>query len=339
MDSKMLLPSPATAMTQAFRVQRTTVVTAATRAERERFMPTMLRPDRAPDRPSRGVMPDDPAPTYALDMALPVNGRARAWVAACLLLGVALTALVDADLGGGLVGGPVVTLATVVSAYLVGAWMPPVLATLTSLAAAAILTAANQVADPGRYTAANDLFFFAVLVGCVALAGNLVTARAAQVRELRALSAVREEQRTRELEAARLEERTRVDAGVTRAMMQRMSALVVQASGVRREHASIRDREAVARVESGGRETLEELREVLGSLDSPLEKPTARAEEPTTPARREPGLGWVDVLVGCSGIPVAVECVATSASRVRRSPTSSPAWPSAFPWSGAAPTR
>jgi signal transduction histidine kinase len=88
--------------------------------------------------------------------------------------------------------------------------------------------------------------------------------------------------------------------------------LVVQASGVRREGAWARDREAVARVESGGRETLEELREVLGSMDGPIER---TAEPARTPAAPEPGLGWVDVLVGCSGIPVAVECVTTATSR------------------------
>ncbi len=235
----------------------------------------------------------------------------RTWVAPCLLLGVAGTALVDAELGGRLVGGLVLTLGTVVGSYLVGAWLVPALATLTSLAVVAMLTAANQLADPGRYTAANDFFFFAVLVGGVALAGNLVSARAAQVRELRKLSAIREEQRAREIEAARLEERTRVDAGVTRSMMQRMSALVVQVSGVRREGASHRDRDAVARVEAGGRETLEELREVLGAFGAPADSPDRAS---AAPERQEPDLGWVDLVVGCSGIPVAVECVSSSAT-------------------------
>jgi signal transduction histidine kinase len=243
--------------------------------------------------------------------------RWRTWLALGLLLAVAGLALVDAELGGWLVGGPVLTMATVVAAYLAGAWLPPALAGVTSLGAVAMLTAANQLADPGRYTAANDFFFFAVLVGGVALAGNLVSARARQVKELRALSAIREEQRTRELEAARLEERTRVDAGVSRAMMQRLSALVVQAAGVRRERASRRDRDAVARVEAGGRETLDELREVLGTLHEPPPAPSAAPGPGELPRSRtlEPPIGWVDVLVACSGLPVAVECVVTITSR------------------------
>jgi signal transduction histidine kinase len=237
----------------------------------------------------------------------------RPWLAPCLLLGVGMVALVDAALGGDLVGGVAVLVVTVVASYLVGARQPRAAAAVISGSAAVMLTVANQVADPGRYSAANDLFFFAVLVGGVALAGNLVSARAAQVRELRTLSAIRAEQRVREVEAARLEERTRLDAGVTRAMMQRMSAVVVQAAGVRREGAHARDRHAVALVESGGRATLQELREVLGSLHAPAD---LLDEQPAdTPEPQRTGLGWVDVVVGCSGIPVAVECVASSASQ------------------------
>src|SRR4051812_18902153 len=115
----------------------------------------------------------------------------RVWVAAILLPGIALVALADAALGGRVVATPLLTLGTVVAAYLVGAWLAPRPAILVLSGAAVLLTAANQRADAGHYTAANDLFFFAVLVAGLGLAGNLISARAAQVRELRTLTDVR----------------------------------------------------------------------------------------------------------------------------------------------------
>jgi signal transduction histidine kinase len=242
-----------------------------------------------------------------------VFGRGtRAWVAPALLLGVSLAAMLVALLGGDLVDNPAFTVAMVVSSYLVGAWLRPVPGALTCLGAVAALTVANQQTDAGRYSAANDFFFFAVLVGGVALAGELITARAAQVRDLRRLSAVRETQRAVELQAARLEERTRIDAGITRSMMQRMSALVVQAAGVRREGSAGPARDGVARMEAAGRATLDDLREVLGSLREP---PDPAPEEPAPPIPAEAPLGWVDALVGLSGVPVAFECVTGAAAQ------------------------
>ncbi len=236
----------------------------------------------------------------------------RAWVAPALLLGISVAAVLVAVLGGDLVDNPAFTVAMVVSAYLVGAWLRPVPGALTCLGAVAALTVANQQADAGRYSAANDFFFFAVLVGGLALAGELITARAAQVRDLRRLTAVRETQRAAELQAARLEERTRIDAGITRSMMQRMGALVVQASGVRREGAAGPAREGVARMEAAGRATLDDLREVLGSLREPVEPAPPEAAPPVT---AEPPVGAVDLLVGLCGVPVAFECVASAAAQ------------------------
>jgi signal transduction histidine kinase len=265
-------------------------------------------------------MPDDPAPLYARGMAFGRSIPAREWVVPAMLLGISVAAFLTALLGGDLVDNPVFTVAMVVSSYLVGARLRPVPGALTCLGAVTALTAANQLADAGRYSAANDFFFFAVLVGGVALAGELVTARATQVRDLRRLSAIRETQRAVEVQAARLEERNRIDAGITRSMMQRMGALVVQAAGVRREGTAGPARDGVARMEAAGRATLDDLRDVLGSLREPQDLPP---EEPIATTTTAAPLDGVDVLVGLCGVPVAFECIASAAAQ-------GPAWANAL---------
>lgn len=240
----------------------------------------------------------------------------RPSVAIGLLLAATLGPLLDAGLGGRLVGSPVDTLAAVVAGYLVGAWVRPSLAAAADLAGAVSLATANQLAEPGHYTFANDLFFFALVVGGPTLGGALVTARRRQVRELRALARVRARQHDDEVRAARLEEHSRLEAGVTQALMQRLGALVVQASGVRREPEADRVRAAASRMEQLGRATLDDLREVIGSLrtsESQSEPTTEQA--PETPPPVEPPLGWLDVLVAGSGLPLAVEAVTTASSR------------------------
>jgi signal transduction histidine kinase len=247
-------------------------------------------------------------------------GWARGWIGqgggllGLLLLAIAsLVPLVDALAGGTFVGDPVDTLLVAAAASLVGAGLRPLAAVVPCAAATALLTIANQVVHPGQYSAANDLFFFAALVGGPALAGGIVSARSGQVRELRRLSRLRAEQSEAELRAARLAEHNRVDEAVTQSMVQRMSGLVVQASGARSGAGPAEVRDALGRLEEAARSALDNLRDALGSLRSPTEGLAPPAEEPTSPVTPVPApLGPLDVLVACCGVPVAFEAVASA---------------------------
>ena len=159
----------------------------------------------------------------------------RPLAAVTLLVVTACGPLLDVVVGTNLMDTPVTVLVAVAAGFAAGAWLRPVPAALGCAVDACLLTLASQVADPGAYPVADDLFFFTMLVGGPALGGALVTARRDQVRELRRLSAVRAEQRAAQVRAARLEERNRLDAGVVQGLVQRMGALVVQASGAARE--------------------------------------------------------------------------------------------------------
>lgn len=232
-----------------------------------------------------------------------------------LLVLAAGGALVGALLGGRLVGEPVDTVLVAVAAGLVGAGLRWVVAGPSCLAGAVVLTAANQLSSRDQYSASNDLFFFAVLLGGPALAGALVTAQARQVAQLRRLAQVRAGQREAELRAARLDEHNRVETTLTQSMMQRMSGLVVQAAGARTGPGATEVRAALRRIEETGRATLDDLREALGSLRSP-EEDLSGAQDPDSAAAPVPApLGALDVLVASCGIPVAVEAVAGAGSR------------------------
>ena len=241
---------------------------------------------------------------------------------------LALTAcgpLLDLMAGTALMDTPVTVLVAVAAGFAAGAWLRPVLAALGSAVDACLLTLASQVADPGAYPVADDLFFFTMLVGGPALGGALVTARRDQVRELRRLSAVRAEQRAAQVRAARLEERNRLEAGVVQGLVQRMGALVVQASGAAREPSADETPAALDRMEESARGALTEMREVLGALRSPEageseDDPDLREDEATAPqASTNRSVTWADLVVGCCGAPLAFEAVVGAAAR-------GPAW-------------
>ena len=245
--------------------------------------------------------------------------------AVTLLVLTACGPLLDVVVGTNLMDTPVTVLVAVAAGFAAGAWLRPVPAALGCAVDACLLTLASQVADPGAYPVADDLFFFTMLVGGPALGGALVTARREQVRELRRLSAVRAEQRAAQVRAARLEERNRLDAGVVQGLVQRMGALVVQASGAAREPGAAETPAALDRMEENARDALTEMRGVLGALRSPEPgepegHPDLRDDEPHSPP---PSTGWPvswgDVVVGCCGVPLAFEAVVGAAAR-------GPAW-------------
>ena len=239
----------------------------------------------------------------------------RRLAAVTLLAVTACGPLLDLAVGTNLMDTPATVLVAVAAGFAAGAWLRPIPAALGCLVDAWLLTLASQVADPGAYPVADDLLFFTMLVGGPALGGALVTARREQVRELRRLSAVRAEQREAQVRTARLEERNRLDAGVVAELVQRMGALVVQASGAARDPGAAETPAALDRMEENARAALTEMRDVLGELRSPepgetgghtdLHEDMASETRPST----NRSLAWSDLVVGCSGVPLAFEAV------------------------------
>ncbi len=241
---------------------------------------------------------------------------ARRPLAAVTLLAVtACGPLLDVVFGTNVMDTPVTVLVAVAAGFAAGAWLRPVPAAVGCAVDACLLTLASQVADPGAYPVADDLFFFTLIVGGPALGGALVTARRDQVRELRRLSAVRAEQRATEVRAARLEERNRLDADVVEGLVQRMGALVVQASGAARDPGAAETPAALDRMEENARGALTEMRDVLGALRSPEPgEPDGHTdlhedEAPVTRPRANRSVTWSDLVVGCCGVPLAFEAV------------------------------
>ena len=154
--------------------------------------------------------------------------------------------------------------------YLAGAWLRPVLAA-TCLPGRSVRADGRQ---PGRRVPLHRTERPVLLrrpAGCEPRWRAPCSPPApAQVRQLRAVTELRQAQRATEVRTAALEERNRVEAEVTQALMQRIGAVVVQVSGARVHP----DREAMVRIEQAGRAALDDLRTALGSLRAGDPPPT-----------------------------------------------------------------
>lgn len=185
------------------------------------------------------------------------------------LLGICALLLGDSIAGGMMLSGLIAPLFVVAGvAFVAGGRVAPKWLTPATMASAALLTAANQIADPGAFSTANDAIFFAALVGVPASAGSLLATRSRQVLEQRRL--IDEVGRLQDLavRAARAAEAERVERAVDHALAGR---LVTITGGIR--HAlAIAETEppavpaALATVETTSRQALSELRAVLGVL-------------------------------------------------------------------------
>ena len=225
---------------------------------------------------------------------------------------VLLSALValqlgDALRGGGLVGTPILVLASALAGYLVGVTNRWPVALGAVLAAVPALTWAHQLADPGAYPVADDVMFSLLSVGVPAVCGAVVRGRAAQVRELRRVAALLDAQRGAEVRSARLEERNRLEIRLHRGFSEQVAAIAMRAEGaVGAEAEAVR--QALIDVERAARASLDELRDVLGSLrDEPEVNravPLPRRDAPSEP------VGHGDLAVGVVvGAMLAVESV------------------------------
>jgi len=246
----------------------------------------------------------------------PSISRRRAAFAVATSGAVVLLALGDAAFGSGrAIDSPVLLLASAVTAYLLGAWAPLVVAGGVVLVGDLALTVANQLGNPGDYPVADDLTFFLLVLGGPAVAGASLVRRAAQVGELGLLSARLTAQRRDDLRAARIEEQQRIELQVHQRLVEQMGAIALRAEGAQRSSSATVRRLALRDVEATARAGLTDLREVLGVLREPE---VFDHDLPAQPAARRTAArpGWYDVAlaVGC-GSAIAVESVVRDLGR------------------------
>ncbi len=205
----------------------------------------------------------------AVLFAAPVAVRRR-WPGGALVLCSAIAAL-QAFLGGDLSAANGVLLVPAVLAYSDGAWLDlrRSLAALflgAGLFGGFVLQSAAAPLSAG--TIATDLLFLALLLTAPWFVGRLARERgrrAAAFGELAAQAATEREQRER---AAITEERIRIGRELQDIIAHSVSAMVIQAGGARRALASSpqQARESILNVEETGRQTLADLRRLLGML-------------------------------------------------------------------------
>lgn len=244
-------------------------------------------------------------------MALRSGVGAGGLSAAGVLL-LAAVQLADALRGGALVSSPPLMLLTVAAGYLLGLTNRVPVVALCATGAAALLTWAWQVEDPGGYPVLDDFVFALLAVGAPASAGAVVRLRAAQVHELDRLTARLTEQRADQVRLARLQERARVEARLHRGFGEQVAAIVMRAESAHGADEATA-RAALSDVEDAARAGLEQLREALGDLD-PV-SPTPPAEPPTPDPGRDARVHRVDIALAVTcAVAVAVETVVSPAA-------------------------
>jgi signal transduction histidine kinase len=254
------------------------------------------------------------------DSRLPYSSSVglRGVLAACLLVGGAVGCWVDALAHGGLIDAPPALLVVAILGYAVGAWTSTSWALATVTVAAAVLTAANQVAAPGEYHPVDDVFFFLVVVGGPAVAGAAITARRRQVHELTDQTVRLIAQRDAAIRAGRLQEQNRVGVELHRDIAEQFGAVLMRAEGAQRRGSSEELARALADVETTARASLDLLRAALGSLrEPPVPSPSPAPAIPRPVAKRP---DWRDLALALvCGVAIAAEAVWSDSSR-------GPAW-------------
>lgn len=230
------------------------------------------------------TIPAEPAAlaTTALLVAAPLAVR-RAHpvpVLAAVLLGQLLQAALGSGLPGGLAGFLVVVLAVYTAAASTA--LPRALAALAaSLLAVGAVVAFSGDARPGNF----------VYAGCVSLAAWLAGRAARLAGERSALLAERKA----------MQERSRIAGELHDVVSHHVTAIVVRASAERRSMGDTAAAQVLSDVEREGRETLQELRRLLGVL---------RVDDVSAvPVAPQPGLGELGDLVSSSaarGVPATL---------------------------------
>jgi signal transduction histidine kinase len=229
-----------------------------------------------------GRDPDVLANVLALAMTLPIAFRRRSPVPvlAIVLLATILAALTGPSSGVGL--------GVLIAIYSVAAHadrrQSVVALTVTMIAVAVVVTLVIVSSDPGLPPAIVPvgLVLVWVIVFAVWLLGDLVRSRGEAVEELRQRNAELVVEREENARLAVADERARIARELHDAVAHSLSVMVVQAGAARRaletaepggEVAAERARVALAAIETTGRDTLGEMRRVVGALRPPGDQP------------------------------------------------------------------
>jgi signal transduction histidine kinase len=228
------------------------------------------------------------------------------------LLGLVLTAAllwVDALAGGNLAGSTPALLAMAALAVAAGLRSRRLPLLVAGSASAALLAWADQIGSPDQFSVANDGVFYAVAIFAPGLVGWLIADRNRQLAELDRQRQQLQGRRRAAVQLARLEEQELIGRRIDLTLSDRFRDIVAGAGRLAGAHgdgqdAEVRDR--LASIESGAREALTELRELLGDLQ--VATPASRVEPapgvPPIPRRRADP---VDVLLVFATVPLAVE--------------------------------
>lgn len=253
-----------------------------------------------------GREPDLLANVLSLAMTLPIAFRRRRPV---LVLAITVLATILATLTGPSSG---VGLGVLIATYSVAAHADRrqslAALTFTMIAVAVVVILVLASTDPGLPPAIYPIGLVLVwmIVGAVWLLGDLVRSRGEAVAELRQRNEELEAEREENARLAVADERARIARELHDAVAHSLSVMVVQAGAARRaletaepggEVAAERARGALATIEATGRDTLGEMRRVVGAL-------RRTGDEPYEP---QPSLDELDRLLTTvreAGLPV-----------------------------------
>jgi signal transduction histidine kinase len=227
--------------------------------------------------------------------AAPILCRGK-WPGAALVACAAVAAA-QAPLGGDILGGMTGTLLPpLVLSYTAGARLGLRRGLISMAAAVALLEAgvvvSNQVTQPNNYgSLEGDMIGFAAVVVVPWCIGRMVRERADRAAAFGELTARIEQERVRRERVAVEEERVRIGRELHDIIAQNVSAIIVQAGGVRQLISSDpgRAHDSIFAIEEAGREALTDLRRTLRLLH------TGEDRGELAP---QPGLGQLDELLG-----------------------------------------
>jgi signal transduction histidine kinase len=197
----------------------------------------------------------------------------RKWPGAALVACAAVAAA-QAPLGGDILGGMTGTLLPpLVLSYTAGRRLGLRLALMSMAAAVALLEAgvvvSNQVTQPNHYgSLEGDMIGFAAVVVAPWCIGRMVRERADRATAFGELTARIEQERAGRERVAVEEERVRIGRELHDIIAQNVSAIIVQAGGVRQLISSDPGRAhgAILAIEEAGREAVTDLRRTLRLL-------------------------------------------------------------------------
>jgi signal transduction histidine kinase len=231
-----------------------------------------------------------------LAMALPLLARRRAPI---LVLAAVLTASAVSDLLWNMLDDLASPMAPMlVAVYSAGAYSVQ----RKALAGLGVMLGFIAVGSTVDYVPVSDVLFVSIIFGGVWATGRLVHARQQTADAMADRAALAEREREERARAAVAEERARIARELHDVVAHSISVMVVQAGAERRALGEERadTREVLHTIEQTGRQTLTEMRRLLGML---------RRSDDEIELAPQPGMEHVDALVDQvreAGLPVTL---------------------------------